>query len=256
MKKAKAGYIKYIVGDRYNMIPKIIHYCWFGGKDMSKDEEKYINSWHVLCPDYKFMEWNEKNFNIKKIPYVREAYEKKMWAFVSDYVRLYALKRYGGIYLDTDVEIIKSLDPFLYDKAFIGAESKFSICTAVIGSEKNAKFIDELLGLYDNTHFVNQQEIDLTPNSQRIFKYLEKEYGYIDSTEPIYWDNCTVYPKDYFSPINCYTYKQNITVNTHCIHRFAGTWKSQKDLYFDKIKAFITRLIGEDFRNMLKRYFK
>lgn len=237
------------------MIPKIIHYCWFGGKELSKDTKMYINSWHSLCPDYKIIEWNETNFDIKTVPYVREAYEQKKWAFVSDYVRLYALKRYGGIYLDTDVEVIKSLDSFLYDKAFIGAESKYSICTAVIGAEKNASFIDELLDLYADLHFINKQEIDLTPNSQRIFKYLETVYNYKDTDMPIHWNNCTLYPKDYFSPINCYTYKQEITVNTHCIHRFAGTWKNRNELYSNKIKALITRIIGEDCRNRLKKKF-
>ena len=238
------------------MIPKIIHYCWFGGKELSKDAKKYINSWHSLCPDYKIIEWNETNFDVKTVPYVREAYEEKKWAFVSDYVRLYVLKKYGGIYLDTDVEVIKSLDPFLYNKVFIGAESKYSICTAVIGAERNALFIGELLELYDEIHFKNQRGIDLTPNSQRIFAYLENVYNYKASNKPIYWNNFTLYPKDYFSPINCYTYKQEITVDTYCIHRFAGTWKSRNELYSNKIKALITRIIGEDCRNILKKRFK
>lgn len=124
------------------------------------------------------------------------------------------MKNYGGIYLDTDVEIIKSLDQFLQNKAFIGAESKYSVCTAVIGAEKNAKFIDELLRLYDNIHFVNGQKIDMMPNSQRIFKYLEMKYQYKDSNTPIHWNSCTLYPKEYFSPINCYTFKQEITNNS------------------------------------------
>jgi mannosyltransferase OCH1-like enzyme len=236
------------------MIPKIIHYCWFGGNKLSEDVKRYIDSWHRFCPDYLIIEWNEKNFDMSGIPYVKEAYDQKKWAFVSDYVRLYALKNYGGIYLDTDVEIIKSLDQFLQNKAFIGAESKYSVCTAVIGAEKNAKFIDELLHLYDNIHFVNGQKIDMTPNSQRIFKYLETKYKYKDSDTPIHWNNCTLYPKEYFSPINCYTFKQEITKNTYCIHRFAGTWKNKKELYLNKIKAFITRIIGEDCRNTLKKY--
>lgn len=237
------------------MIPKIIHYCWFGGKELSRDVQKCINSWHTLCPEYKIIEWNESNFDINIVPYVREAYEHKKWAFVSDYVRLYALKKYGGIYLDTDVEVLKSFDSLLYNKAFIGAESKYSICTAVIGAEKNALFIDELLNLYNNIHFINQQGMDLIPNSQRIFKYLKTVYGYKDADELIYYDNCTIYPKDYFSPINCYTYKQEVTVNTYCIHHFAGTWKNQNEMYLNKLKAFITRIIGEDCRNELKKKF-
>lgn len=236
------------------MIPKIIHYCWFGQKALSEEAKKYIKSWSEFCPEYKIIEWNESNFNIDVVPYVKEAYEQKKWAFVSDYVRLYALKNYGGIYLDTDVEIIKSLDLFLENKAFIGSESKYSVCTAVIGAEKNSNFINELLHIYDEIHFVREQKADMTPNSQRIFKYLEEKYNYKDSDQPIYLDECTLYPKDYFSPINCYTFKQEITDNTYCIHRFAGTWKNKNELRLNKVKAFITRVIGEDFRNILKKY--
>lgn len=234
------------------MIPKIIHYCWFGGSELSKEAKKYIETWRSICPEYRIIEWNETNFNVDIIPYVKEAYEQRKWAFVSDYVRLYALKKYGGIYFDTDVEMIKSLDIFLNNKAFIGAESKYSICTAVIGAEKGATFIDELMSLYDDLHFVNEQGVDLTPNSQRIFEYLKNTYDYKETNTPVKWENCTLYPKDYFSPINCYTYKQEITKNTYCIHRFAGTWKNEKEVFSNKLKALVTRIIGEDCRRMLK----
>jgi len=234
------------------MIPKIIHYCWFGGKRLSEDAKRYIASWQKLCPDYKIMEWNESNFDVKMVPYVNEAYEEKKWAFVSDYVRLYALKNYGGIYLDTDVEMIKSMDVFLSNKSFIGAESKYSICTAVIGAEKNALFINELLKIYDGIHFLDEKGLDTMPNSQRIFKFLESEYNYKDSDKPIYLNNCTIYPKDYFSPINCYTFEQKNTINTYCVHRYAGTWKSEKEIFLNRLKAFVTRIVGEDFRNSIK----
>ena len=234
------------------MIPKIIHYCWFGGNELSKDAKRYIEIWHSLCPEYQIIEWNETNFDVESVPYVREAYEKRKWAFVSDYARLYALKKYGGIYLDTDVEILKPLDALLYNKAFIGAESKYSICTAVIGAEKDASFIGELMSLYDGIHFVNKQKIDLTPNSQRVFEYLISVYDYKETSSPIKYENCTLYPKDYFSPINCYTYEQEITQNTYCVHRFAGTWKNKREMFSNKLKAIVTRIIGEDRRKMLK----
>lgn len=234
------------------MIPKIIHYCWFGGNELSKDAKRYIEIWHSLCPEYQIIEWNETNFDVESVPYVREAYEKRKWAFVSDYARLYALKKYGGIYLDTDVEILKPLDALLYNKAFIGAESKYSICTAVIGAEKDASFIGELMSLYDGIHFVNKQKIDLTPNSQRVFEYLISVYDYKETSSPIKYENCTLYPKDYFSPINCYTYEQEITQNTYCVHQFAGTWKNKREMFSNKLKAIVTRIIGEDRRKMLK----
>lgn len=235
------------------MIPKVIHYCWFGGSELSKEAKKYIETWRSLCPEYQIVEWNETNFNVDDaVPYVKEAYEQRKWAFVSDYVRLYVLEKYGGIYFDTDVEVLKPLDVFLNNKAFIGAESKYSICTAVIGAEKGATFIGELMSLYNDLHFVDEQEIDLTPNSQRIFEYLKNTYDYKETSKPIKWENCTLYPKDYFSPINCYTYKQEITKNTYCIHRFAGTWKNEKEVFLNKLKALVTRIIGEDCRKMLK----
>ena len=111
------------------MIPKIIHYCWFGGKPLPELAQKCIASWKKYCPDYEIKEWNESNFNLNSCDYVREAYEAKKWAFITDYVRLYAMVTEGGIYMDTDVEVIKPLDPFLKHKAFSGFEDEVSIPT-------------------------------------------------------------------------------------------------------------------------------
>ena len=104
------------------MIPKIIHYCWFGGNPLSDDAKRYIASWKKYCPDYEIREWNESNFDINENDYCREAYEQKKWAFVTDYVRLKALYEYGGIYMDTDVEVVKPLDPLLSYDALSGYE--------------------------------------------------------------------------------------------------------------------------------------
>lgn len=234
------------------MIPKIIHYCWFGGKPLSNEAKRCISSWKINCPEYKVIKWDESNFNISMNVYVEEAYKKKKWAFVSDYVRLVVLKKYGGIYLDTDVEMIKPLDKLLLSKAFMGAESKYSICTAVIGAEKNSEFINELLTIYDELHFINNQKLDMTPNSQRIYEYLKQNYNYVLSNDVIDLKKCIIYPKDFFSPINCYTFIEEETQNTYCIHRFAGTWKSKNELLINKAKAFITRFVGEDFRKKVK----
>ena len=107
------------------MIPKIIHYCWFGRKPKSEEFNKYLESWKRFCPDYEIKEWNESNFDLNKNDYCREAYEAKKWAFVADYVRLKVLEKYGGIYMDTDVELIKSLDKFLHYNAFMCFEFYF-----------------------------------------------------------------------------------------------------------------------------------
>ena len=234
------------------MIPKIIHYCWFGEKPLTNDVKRYIKTWKEKCPDYQIMQWNESNFDVKINQYVKEAYMEKKWAFVSDYVRLYALKMYGGIYLDTDVEVLKSFDEFLENKSFIGAESKFSVCTAVIGAEKGASFIEELLDLYRDLRFLADGKIDDMPNSHRIYYFLQHKYNY-NTTNIIYRINhCNVYPSEYFSPINCFTYRKELTSNTVCIHWFAGTWKSKDERIRNRLKALITRVIGEEIRNNLK----
>lgn len=240
------------------MIPKIIHYCWFGSKPKSKDVLNYIESWKEKLPDYEFMEWNENNFEIdKSCEYVKEAYGKGKWAFVTDYVRLYALYQYGGIYLDTDVLVLRSYNPLLSANAFIGAESEYSMCTATIGAEIHSIFIKKLLDIYKNKHFVlGDGATNETPNSQLIYQMLVSEKGYHPSKEIFEMSDCTVYPVDYFSPLNCYTMKINQTENTYSIHYYAGTWKSSKTKFKDKMEVLATRIIGEKNREKIKQLVK
>ena len=136
-----------------NRIPKIIHYCWFGGNPLSEMEMKCIASWRKNCPDYEIKRWDESNFDIHINQYVQEAYEAKKWAFVSDYARLYLLSEYGGIYMDTDVEIVQNLDRFLVHNAFTGFEDDNHIPTAIMGAEKGHRWIKYLLSYYDGRHF-------------------------------------------------------------------------------------------------------
>ena len=128
-----------------NKIPKVIHYCWFGKNKLSKSAKKCIKSWKKHLPNYEIIEWNENNFDINCNEYVREAYKSKKYAFVSDYARIYALYNYGGIYMDTDVEVIKSLDKFLCNDAFAGLENEYSIQTAVMGCCKGNLLFKEFL---------------------------------------------------------------------------------------------------------------
>lgn len=240
------------------MIPKIIHYCWFGNEPLGEEENRFIETWKKKLPQYKIIEWNEKNFDVQNsCEYVKQAYSEKKWAFVSDYVRLKVLKEYGGIYLDTDVEVLKSFDNLLNCQAFIGNESKYSVCTATIGAEKNSEFIQELLHLYDGRQFIKNGRVDKTPNSKIIFKYLQDNYSFkCDNYNINNYENVTIYPGEYFSPINCYTMKENITENTISIHRYASTWKSPKEHFKDKILVEITRILGEDGREKLKQLIK
>ena len=239
------------------MIPKVIHYCWFGGNPIPERDRSYIEGWKKKCPDYEIVEWNEGNYDVSKNKYMEQAYEEKKWGFVSDYARLYALYNYGGIYLDTDVEVVKSFDSVLNNIAFIGVESKYSLCTATLGAEKNSTFIKDIIESYNGEHFIVNGKVNKKPNSQRVYELLTNKYGYEYVEDTIQnLDKCRVYPSEYFSPINCYTYKEKITDNTISIHRYAGTWKDKKEKSKDKLIAFFTRIIGESTRNCIKKKLK
>lgn len=206
------------------MIPKIIHYCWFGPKKMPELAIKCIESWKRNCPDYEIIKWNEENFDIGVCNYVREAYESGKYAFVSDFLRLYVLVNYGGIYMDTDVEVIKPIDQFLQEKAFSGFESKTDIPTGIIGAEKDFPLFVELLNEYYLKHFVKENgQLDLIPNVVAITNLCEK-YGLVrnNTKQNIY--GFTLYPKNFFCPKDWSTNDIDITENTYTIHHFSGSW--------------------------------
>ncbi|EIA2884059.1 glycosyl transferase, partial [Escherichia coli] len=148
------------------MIPKKIHYCWFGRGPMPELALKCLNSWKVNLPDYELIVWNEDSFDITTNQYVKEAYESRKFAFVTDYVRLYALYHYGGIYMDTDVEVLKPLDNFLNHKAFTGCEDDMMCVTGTMGAEKEHSWIGDLLSGYENRKFLLPDgSFDKTPNT-------------------------------------------------------------------------------------------
>ena len=208
------------------MIPKVIHYCWFGGNPLNDMAKKCIESWKKYCPDYEIVEWNESNFDIgTSCDYVKEAYEAKKWAFVSDYVRLWAIYNYGGIYLDVDVELIKSIDFLRKNKAFFGFEDDNNIATGVgFGAEKDNDVVKELINDYNNIHFKNSDgKFDLTPcpsRNTRIFK----KWGFEGNGKKQIVNGNVVYPKDYFCPKDYNTNILNITENTVSIHHFIASW--------------------------------
>ena len=208
------------------MIHKIIHYCWFGGTPLPKLAQKCINSWKKCCPDYEIIEWNESNFDLNCCDYVKEAFQAKKWAFISDYARLKIVYEEGGIYLDTDVELIKNLDPFLNDRCFLGEETSGYINTGLgFGAEKNNEIIEEMLKIYEKKHFkLANGNYDMTPcpktNTEPLIKY-----GYIFTGKEIWKrENVVVYPPEYFCPINYMTGEKNITINTYSIHLYNASW--------------------------------
>ena len=207
------------------MIPKIIHYCWFGRGKMPKMAKKCIKSWKKYCPDYEIKEWNEDNFDLDMYPYAREAYDNRKFAFVTDVVRLYALYHEGGIYMDTDVEVIKSLDPFLKHVAFSGFEDEKSVPTGIMASEKGGKWAKENLDYYNERHFLKEDgTFDTTTNVATITNYMIKQGLVQDNTLQDFPYLITMYPKEFFCPLSWNGRNMQMTENTVTIHHFAGSW--------------------------------
>lgn len=228
------------------MIPKIIHYCWFGGKEIPANLRTYMDTWHDKMPGWEVRAWNEENFSIIDAPlYVRQAYEAKKYAFVSDYVRLWALEQCGGVYFDTDVEVIRSFNelPEFTQRcqtpnytAFIGFEESKAktLGTNVIGCESHCAWVREMLDYYDKTPFIREDgSMDMTANSELIARLMEK-YGLVrngkeqmvrikeegNRTEEVH-----VYDYHYFSPITS-TRVMRKNKNTFSIHHCYGSWTS------------------------------
>lgn len=222
-------------------IPKVIHYCWFGKGKMPALSEKCIQSWKKYCPDYKIICWNEENFDIESNRYAKEAYEAKKWAFVSDYARLKILYDYGGIYLDTDVEVIKPIAPLTENGGFMGFDENGIVATGLgFACEKGNKLVERLLKDYDEIPFVISDGVyDLTPCPDRNTAAL-KQLGMDMSVKNQTFMGIKFLPEDYLCPMNYSTGKKKITKNTYSIHHYCASWTSATS----KRTTFIKRLIG------------
>ncbi len=213
------------------MIPKKIHYCWFGGNPLPELAQKCIESWKKFCPDYEIIEWNENNFDINYNAYVKEAFEEKKWAFITDVARLYALVNYGGIYMDTDVEVLKPLDGFLEESAFSGFESEERIPTGIMAAEVGQPLFQELLDDYKGAHFRREDgTLDYTTNVTRITNVCLKHGLVLNNTKQTV-AGFTLYESEYFCPKDSETGKVRLTENTHAIHHFDGSWLTPEAKY-------------------------
>lgn len=251
------------------MVPKIIHYCWFGRKPLPNSAQKCIQSWKTYFPGYEIKQWNEDNYDVNRILYIQEAYKAGKYAFVSDYARFDILYQYGGIYFDTDVEVIKSFEDVLKNGAFMGCESNEVNISGKEGeSKKNIINVNPGLGMaagqglaifkeildyyYGEKFFKADGSFDTTTVVIRITKILQK-YGLknINGIQKV--QGIVIYPKEYFNPLNCNTGELNMTDNTHSIHWYSMSWLSPLGRLRCKMMRPIHKMFGEDIKeNLLK----
>ncbi len=202
------------------MIPKVIHYCWFGGNPLPKEVKEQIANWKKKMPDYEFKMWNENNFDINSTVFTKKMYEAKKWAFVSDYVRLYALVNYGGFYLDTDVKVLKNFEPLLNYTAICGFESVDLLGTAFLASEPNVNLFSEWLAMYQDGACTSDE-----PNTV-LFTKICVDHGLKLNNVSQEIDNLVVFPTEYFSPKDYRTGQINITDQSYTVHLFGESWRT------------------------------
>ena len=218
-----------MIGRDGYMIPKKIHYCWFGKGKKSKLALKCIRSWRQYCPEYEVIEWNENNFDIDSHPFVKAAYKAKKWAYVSDYIRAYVIYKYGGIYLDTDILVLDNFDRFLNNRAFVGFENPQYPFTAVFGAEPGHPLVKDMIEYYDR---LDEYKFDFEKNNTiSVSDLLIKKYHCkVGNKFQILDEDIAVYP----DTVLC-----NPSENSISIHVFTGTWLEGKKALARKINVFL-----------------
>ena len=236
------------------MIPKIIHYCWFGGKPLPRSAEKCIASWKKYLPDYEIKCWDESNFDVNAIPYTREAYAACKFAFVSDYARFWILYHYGGVYFDTDVEAINNMDDIISAGNFMGVEQqndeRITVAPGLeIGVIRENSLFGQMIEVYSRAHFLNDDGTPCLKNIVEITTEQLQKYGLRNISEIQECCGFTIYPKDYFCPIDYDTRELKITENTRTIHHYAESWVPKST----RFKNALSRLFGKRFMSCLIR---
>ena len=233
------------------MIPKVIHYCWFGGKALPKDVRKCIRSWKEKCPDYEIVQWNESNFDIHCHPFVESAYKEKAWAFVSDYARLKIIYDRGGIYLDTDVELLKSLDFLLKYQGYIGVQQGGRLCNTGLGfgTVKLNSVVQDMMKSYDGLTYIPEQKNELAcPKlNDKVFRNL----GYQFHNEIQEIGDIVIFPPRYFDPYAPGRAENLMCNDTVSIHHYTASWTCRKQ----RIKRKIVRIVGDERVRKIKEYW-
>ncbi len=236
------------------MIPKVIHYCWFGGNPLPEDALRCIASWKKYFPDYEIKEWNESNFDVNSCPYIKGAYEEKKYAFVSDYARFWVLYKEGGLYFDTDVEVIKNMDHIVAQGSFMGFEKSLATQDAKsdeplginaglgMGAEANMPLLKELLDLYESKDSFTFNEGTIVHHTTAMLK----KYGFVNEHKFQDVAGFKLYPADYFCPMDSTTGLVDLTENTVSIHHYSCSWVDQKSLSFrlHLLKNKMIRIFG------------
>lgn len=234
------------------MIPKIIHYCWFGGNPLPQSAEKCIASWRKFFPDYEIKEWNEQNFDVNIIPYTAEAYRARKYAYVSDYARFWVLYRYGGLYFDVDVEVIKPMDDIIARGPFMGCESssvegaapsELGVAPGLgLGVTPGLGLVKELLDIYEQMGFESENQNRAAGIYKTVVFYttdLLVSHGLKNTSAIQQVDGVYIYPKEFFNPLE-HINQLHITENTRSIHWYDGTWQPKRYRVYRRV----VRLLG------------
>lgn len=233
-------------------IPKIIHYCWFGGGEIPRAFKKYMETWKKHCPDYQIYLWNESNFDLSSNVYLQKAMKSGKMAFVADYVRLAVLYEYGGIYLDTDVELLRNFDSLLHKKLVFGFETSKQINGAVILAEKKNEFLREVLETYQGVLFEGKDIVEsMVPIPYVLSKMVQAKGALLDgNTQTV--DEITLLSRDYFYPLSFEGEGKCFSKNTVSIHHYAGTWSNG----ITKIDVFLKKNFSISIQPVIKKLSK
>lgn len=243
-------------------IPKIVHYCWLSGDPYPELVQRCMQSWKEKLPDYEFMLWDMNRFDIHSVPWVEQACAAKKWAFAADYIRLYALYNYGGIYLDSDVEVLKSFDDLLELPYFFGREHYFdmidasnTIEAATMGCEKGNPVIKACLDFYKGRNFVKpngEHDMLILPYAMALVfsRYTLKDIEGIEDFDSDSKKIC-LFPMDYFSPKNTRTLEVDATKNTYSVHHFNGSWYTKAQSVHVKLRIKLCKVFGEKIGEVL-----
>lgn len=248
------------------MIPKIIHYCWFGHNPLPESTQKCIASWRKFFPDYEIKEWNEDNFDVNMVPYAAEAYSAKKYAFVSDYARIWILYHYGGLYFDTDVEVIKPMEDIIERGPFMGVEveskdtgngpSMPMVAPGLaLGAEPNMDIYNILIQYYSDLHFLDKDGNPNLVTSVKHFTGILEKNGLQASNGLQNVSGVWIYPRDFFNPLDSLTGRLKITENTRSIHWYMNSW-SDTSMIYKWLSKLSHRLFGTTFSKLKSRLLR